>query len=110
MKQFSGHSDTFIKRYFSFHSEKFIRWTGLFYNNFKVCTQNFGFFSDFFSKGKSVNQGCIISPGIFLLVSEILANKLRNNSKIRGIKIKEVKYLISQFADDMNMHLPLTKQ
>ena len=92
-------------RYFNF-GETFIQWVSLFYTDFQVCTQNFGFFSDFFSKGRSVNQGCIISPAIFLLTSEILANKLRNNDKIKGIKIKDVEHLISQFADDIDIYLP----
>ena len=92
-------------RYFNF-GENFIRWVSLFYTDFQVCTQNFGFYSDFFSKGRSVNQGCIISPAIFLLTSEILANKLRNNDKIKGIKIHDVEYLISQFADDIDLYLP----
>ena len=95
-------------RYFNF-GEPFIKWVSLFYNQFEVCTQNFGFLSSFFKKGRSVNQGCIISPAIFLLTGEILANKIRNNRDIRGIKIKNVEYLISQFADDMDLYLPFDK-
>ena len=95
-------------RYFNF-GENFIRWVSLFYNDFQVCTQNFGYFSEFFSKQRSVNQGCIISPGIFLLTGEILANKLKLHPEIRGIKIRDVEYLLSQFADDMDLYLPFDK-
>ena len=92
-------------RYFNF-GDNFIRWVSLFYNQFQVCTQNFGFLSSFFTKERLVNQGCIISPAIFLLTSEILANKLRNNPSIRGVKVGETEYLLSQFADDMDLCLP----
>ena len=92
-------------RYFNF-GETFIKWVRLFFNDYQVCTQNFGYLSEFFSKGRSVNQGCVISPSLFLLTSEILANKLRNNPKIRGIKVHETEILLSQFADDMDLYLP----
>ena len=91
-------------RYYN-SGENFIKWVSLFYNRFEVCTQNFGFQSEFFVKGRSINQGCIISPGIFLLTSEILASKLINNSNIKGIKIGHIEYLLSQFSDDIDMYL-----
>ena len=91
--------------YFNF-GESFIRWVKLFFTKFSVCNQNFGIFSEYFTKERSVNQGCTISPAIFLLTGEIMANKLRNNPAIKGIKIKDVEYLVSQFADDMDLYLP----
>ena len=95
-------------RYFNF-GENFIRWIMLFYNQFNVCTQNFGFKSEWFVKGKSVNQGCPISPSVFLLIGEILALKLRNNKVVKGIRIGQTEILISQFADDMDLYLPFEK-
>ena len=89
-------------RYFGF-GENFIQWAALFYKDFTVCTQNFGFRSEWFVKFRSVNQGCNFSPSVFLLTSEILALKLRNNKNIRGIKIGETELLLSQFADDMDI-------
>ena len=62
-------------RYFKF-GEDFIKWVSLFYTSFEVCTQNFGFFSDWFTKSQSVNQGCNISPAIYVLAGEVLALKL----------------------------------
>ena len=91
--------------YFNF-GPIFTNWVMLFYTDIQVCTQNMGLFSNFFTKTRSTNQGCIISPAVFLLISEILAIKLRGNSDIRGIRVKEVEYLISQFADDMDLYLP----
>ena len=73
-------------KYFNFE-EYFVKSVKLFYTQFEVCMQNYGFQSQFFVKSRSVNQGCIISPRIFLLTSEILANKLRNDPEVCGIKI-----------------------
>ena len=97
-----------VLKYFNF-GESFTRWTMLFYTHFEVCTQNFGYFSDFFEKSRSTNQGCIISPAIFLLISAVLTAKIKSNSNIKGIKIGEVEYLLSQFADDMDLYLPYDK-
>ena len=91
-------------RYFNF-GNKFIKWVKLFYTDFQVCTQNFGELSPFFSKERSLNQGCIILPAIYLLIGEVMANKLRNHPKIKGIQIGDVVHLISQFTDDTDLYL-----
>ena len=67
--------------------DQFSRWIMLFYTQIEVCTKNFGFFSDFFVKSRSTNQGCIISPAIFILISEILALKIKQDMRIRGLNI-----------------------
>ena len=70
-----------------------------------MCTQNFGFLSSFFHKERGVNQGCPLSPSLYLLMAEILANKLRQDPKIKGITVNNIQYLISQFADDTDLYL-----
>ena len=95
-------------RYFNF-GEAFIQWVSLFFTEFKVCTQNYGHLSDFFTKTRSVNQGCNISPSIYLLAGEVLALKLKNHPGIRGIRIGTTELLLSQFADDMDLYLPYDK-
>ena len=77
----------------------------LFFTEFNVCTQNAGYLSDYFTKGKSINQGCNISPYIYLLCSEILAHKLMENKKIKGVTIADVHMLLAQFADDTILFL-----
>ena len=90
--------------YFNF-GKKFIRWTSLFYNKFLIQIQNFGFLSEKWIKGRGGNQGCPLSPGLYLLTAEIRANKLRTHRGIKGIKVKEMEYLTSQFADDTDLYL-----
>ena len=92
-------------KYFNFGSY-FIQVSSIFFADFQFCIQNFGNCSDFYSKYRSINQGCPYSPSLYLLIGEILANKLRNNSAIKGIKVNDIEYLISQFADDMDLYLP----
>ena len=91
-------------KYFNF-GDRFVRWVRLFYTNFQICTQNFGELSTFWIKGRGLNQGCPLSPGLYLLTAEIMANKLRNDRKIKGVEVGGVEYLISQFADDTDLYL-----
>ena len=94
--------------YFGF-GKTFQQWVALFFSDFEICTQNLGFTSQYFKKEQGVNQGCPISPSLFLLSGAILANKLKNNSYIRGIKVGDSEYLLTQFADDMNLFLEFDK-
>ena len=95
-------------RFFNF-GESFIKWISLFYTDFQVCTQNMGFQSRWWSKTRSVNQGCPISPTIYLLISELMSIKLKNHKDIHGIKIGDTEILLSQFADDTDLYLPFEK-
>ena len=83
----------------------FRRWCKLFFTDFNVCTQNNGYKSDYFIKSRSINQGCNISPYLFLLCSEVMTHKLMENRKIKGIHVNDIRLLISQFADDTILYL-----
>ena len=48
-------------KFFGF-SPKFIDMVIIFYNDFQLYMQNYGFISESFRKGRGVNQGCPISP------------------------------------------------
>ena len=49
-------------------------------------------------------QGCPISLPLFCIIAETLANKLRQNNRIQGIKLPGYKdtLKITQYADDTN--------
>ena len=70
-----------------------------------MYTKFWFFLSKKWVKNRGTNQGCPLSPSLYLLTAEIMANKLRNNPKIKGLKVNEVEYLISQFADDTDLYL-----
>ena len=52
---------------------------------------------------KGVSQGCPLSPYLFILLSEILSNKIRQDPNIKGIKIYGNEMKLSQFADDTTL-------
>ena len=70
-----------------------------------MCVKNNGYISDFFCLNRDVKQGCPISAILFILVTEILSIKIKQDRNIHGIKMKnttgtlrEVK--LTQYADD----------
>ena len=72
--------------YFNF-GPKFSHWVMIFFANMMVRTQNNRYLSDPFIKTRAINQGCNISPGVFLLSGEILARKIKQNPDIKDVKI-----------------------
>ena len=85
-------------------------WTKILYKNFRVKIQNNGHFSDSFPIKKGVHQGGCCSSVYFLVIAEILALALRSNEEIEGITIKDIKNLLNQFADDMDIFSKSTEK
>ena len=95
-------------KYFQF-PDSYIKWTRLFYNDLQIFTQNYGFLAEPFVKLRGTNQGCNFSPFAFLLCSEIMARKLKQNEEIQGVTVNGTKCLLSQFADDTTLYLKFEK-
>jgi len=81
----------------------FIMKTLDYFNNIESTVINNGFRMNWFKTSKGVRQGCLLSPYLFILLSEILSNKNREDPKIKGIKIYENEIKLSQFADDTTL-------
>jgi len=79
------------------------RWIKIFYTNTERAVQNNGFIISWFKPSKGVRQGCPLSPYLFILSAEVLSNKIRQDSDVKGIKVfgKEIK--LSKFADDTTL-------
>ena len=60
----------------------FIRWIDTMYNNAEACVTNNGWTSKPFFIGRGIRQGCPLSALLFLLVVEVLANKIRKKQRI----------------------------
>ena len=76
------------------------KWVKTFYTDISSCVVNNGYASEFFHPQRGVRQGCPLSGILFVLCAEILANAIRNNQYIKGIKIHDKEFKISQYADD----------
>ena len=79
----------------------FKKWFNVLYNSVQSSVVNGGFMTNYFEITRGVRQGCPLSPSLFILAVELLALKIRQNTKCEGIYLpnnQEVK--ISQFADD----------
>ena len=79
----------------------FKKWFNVLYNSVQSSVVNGGFMTNYFEITRAVRQGCPLSPSLFILAVELLALKIRQNTKCEGIYLpnnQEVK--ISQFADD----------
>ena len=70
------------------------------YNNIYSCVNNNGFTTDWFRLNRGVRQGCPLSCLLFIPCVEIMGNKIRNNSMIKGLKVFNFEHKIKQFADD----------
>ena len=95
-------------RYYNF-GDSLILWIIIFYTDISSSIQNNGWSSDFFNLSRGVRQGCPLSPYLFILCAEILGAAVRRDTIIRGIKISDNEYKISQYADDTTLILDGTR-
>ena len=77
-----------------------IQWIRTFYTDISSCIINNGLTSKYFKLGRGVRQGDPLSPYLFILTVEILANIIRQNKNIKGIKLNETEIKTLQYADD----------
>jgi exonuclease III len=87
----------------------FINWVKTIYNESEACVTNNGFSSPFFKLERGVRQGCPLSAYLFIMVVEILANKIRKSNNIKGIKIGTTEIKTVQMADDTTAFMEDTK-
>ena len=106
-KAFDSLSWSFLREvlsYFNF-GPSIIQWIFTFYDNTQVTINQGGNLSSFFKTERGCKQGDPISPYLFILCAEILAIKIRNNKKIKGIKINDKDFVLTQYADDTTVIL-----
>lgn len=58
------------------------KWISVLYNDVKSGVINGGYMTNYFRLSRGVMQGCPLSPLLFILRVEILAQKIRQNPKI----------------------------
>ena len=90
-------------RQFNF-GPNFVHFIKNIYTNRTSMVMNKGFLTKRIPINRGILQGCPISLPLFCIIAETLANKIRQNNRIQGIKLpgcKETLKLI-QYADDTN--------
>ena len=83
----------------------FIKWVQLFYTNISSCIINNGTTSRYFKINRGVRQGDPLSPYLFIIATEVLANAIKRNPAITGINIKNKEVEMTQYADDLTLTL-----
>jgi hypothetical protein len=80
--------------------DNFIRWVKILYTDISSSVANNGHISENFLLKRGIRQGCPLSAFVFILCAELLANKIRNCTNIKGLTFENTDYRILQFADD----------
>ena len=88
-KAFDSISHSFIIKTLHFFGfgHSFIKWINVLLNDISSCLNHCGNITKRFEVGRSCRQGDPISPYLFILCAEILALKIRNDSKVKGFKL-----------------------
>ncbi len=73
------------------------------YNNIESTVLNNGNTGNYFKLERGVRQGCLLSAYLFIQAMEVLANKICNDIKIKGIKINKKEIKINPLADDITL-------
>ena len=83
----------------------FIKWIMELYNKPKAYVKYAGYRSDAFDVRRGTRQGCPLSPLLFALLIEPLAQKIRSDPTILGIEVGGYKHKLCLFADDILLFL-----
>ena len=83
----------------------FRNWIHTFNYNISSCVVNNRHASEFFSLQRGVKQGCPLSGLLFLLAVEPLANQIRINDSIKGLKTGNKATKLSLYADDTTVFI-----
>lgn len=81
--------------------ETFCSWVKLLYNRPLAAIRINGQTSSYFPLGRGTRQGCPLSPLLFTIVIEPLAEAIRNSPDITGISAGEKDHKIALYADDI---------
>ena len=88
----------------------FIQWVFTLNNGRQACIKNGGHISQSFPMSNGVRQGCVISPQLFLMAVEILAQKIVQDPNIQGLNPHQADTptKVEQLADDTSLFLSNT--
>lgn len=83
----------------------FVNWIKALYNKPKAYVKYAGYKSEAFNIERGTRQGCPVSPLLFALLIEPLAQRIRSEPTITGIEIGGFHHKLCLFADDILLFL-----
>ena len=79
------------------------KWRRTLYCDIESCIINNGWISDLFKIERGVRQGCPLSPYLFVLPVDVLANAIRRDPRIKGKSISQIEIKLSHYADNTTL-------
>ena len=80
--------------------EEFIRWVKTFLNDSQSCVMNNGTSTWYFKFERGTRQGDPLSPYLFIIALVTLFIQVRNDSTVRGFRVRSVEIKLTAYADD----------
>ena len=84
---------------------QFRKWIKTLYNNITSCIINNGATTPYFNLERGIRQGDPLSPYLFIICIEFLANKIRGCTEIKGFLLGKKHQKLCLYADDMTCTL-----
>jgi len=88
----------------------FIKWVSVLYKNCKSMILNNGWLSEQFDVCRGCRQGDPLSPYLFILSVEPLAQRIIKSREVLGVNVNNTQIVIGQYADDTFLILDGTEK
>ena len=80
-------------------------WVQILYTDIESCIINNGVTTKYFKIKSGIRQGCPLSALLFVIAVELLTISIKNNNLIKGFKLGNKTFKITQLADDTTLFL-----
>ena len=87
-----------------------IKWVQLLLLDFQASINHCGNISPRFNINRGCRQGDPIAAYLFILAVELLAHKLRTNTRVVGFDFGNLTNVLDMYADDLSIYLTPTEQ